>query len=72
MLALLERDLRRLRAAAAGYTVFGLLALLAAARFTDQVRWASPAAVVYLIMAGSVLVTGATGWLLATRPVRRP
>ena len=71
VLALLGRDLRRLRAAAAGYAVFGLLALVAVARFADQVRWGSPAAVSYLIVLGSVVVTGAAGWLLAAAPALR-
>jgi hypothetical protein len=70
-LALLDRDLRRLRAAAAGYAVFGLLALVAVARFAGQVHWGSAAAVVYLIVVGSVLITGSAGWLLAARPALR-
>ena len=71
VLALLERDLQRLYAAAAGYTVFGLLALLAVARFSGQVRWASPAAIIYLIVVSSVVVTGSAGWLLAASPAFR-
>ena len=36
-----------------------------------HVLWRSAAAIVYLIVISSVLITGAAGWLLATRPVLR-
>jgi hypothetical protein len=68
ILALLERDLRRLHAATAGYTVFGLLELLAVARFAGQIHWASPAAIIYLTVASSVVAAGSAGWLLGNRP----
>jgi hypothetical protein len=71
VLAMLERDLRRLHTAAAGYAIFGLLALLAVARFAGQIRWASPAAIIYLIVVSSIVVTGSAGWLLASRPALR-
>ncbi|MET1007762.1 MAG: hypothetical protein ABWX96_19590, partial [Propionibacteriaceae bacterium] len=43
-LAMRERDLLRLEIPAIGYTVFGLLQLVALVRFRDQVSWDSPAA----------------------------
>jgi hypothetical protein len=41
------------------------------ARFTGEVRWSSAAAIVYLIVIGSVLITGSAGWLMVAGPARK-
>jgi hypothetical protein len=61
-LALRERDLGRLELPAAAYTAVGALQLLSVARFADQVRWASPAAWLYVLALASIVATGAYGW----------
>jgi hypothetical protein len=66
-LAWWERDLGRLEIPAVGYTVFGLLQLLALLRFRDQVAWDGTPATVYLVVLLTVPVTGAVGWWLARR-----
>jgi hypothetical protein len=69
-LSLVEGDLIRLRIAAIGYTVFGLLELAALAGYGDAVRWGAPATTLYLAGLVSIVITGAAGWVLATRPDR--
>jgi hypothetical protein len=64
-LALRERDLGRLRPAAAGYVVLGVLQLLAVARFAGELRWSSAAAFIYVALLVSITVTGGAGWRLA-------
>ena len=71
MLALWERDLERLEIAAVAYTVFGLLQLVALARYSDQVRWGSAAATIYLVVLLTVPLTGALGWWTSVRGRRR-
>jgi len=66
-LAWWERDLGRLEIPAIGYTVFGVLQLLALLRFRDQVAWDGTAATVYLVVLITVPLTGALGWWLARR-----
>ncbi|MET0694636.1 MAG: hypothetical protein ABWY56_11955, partial [Propionibacteriaceae bacterium] len=70
-LAMRERDLLRLEIPAIGYTVFGLLQLVALVRFRDQVSWDSPAAAAYLIVLLSVPLVGAIGWNRARAARRR-
>jgi hypothetical protein len=53
------------------YTVFGVLQLVALARYSDQVRWGSAAATIYLVVLITVPLTGAIGWWLAVRGRRR-
>ena len=67
-LAAVAGDLRRLRTAAIAYTVFGVLVLVAVARFPDTLDWGEPDTWVFLGMAGAVVLTGAAGWRLAPRP----
>lgn len=71
VLALKERDLERLEIGAVAWTAFGLLQLAALARFDEQVRWGSPAAVGYLAVLVTVAPTGAAGWWAAVRARRR-
>jgi hypothetical protein len=66
-LAWWERDLGRLEIPAIGYTVFGVLQLLALLRFRDQVAWDGTAATVYLVVLLTLPLTGALGWWLARR-----
>lgn len=61
-------DLRRLRTAAIAYTVFGVLVLVAVARFPGTLDWGSPAAWVFVAAAAAVVLTGAAGWRIAPRP----
>jgi hypothetical protein len=71
VLALAERDLERLEISAVAYTLFGLLQLVALARYSDTVRWGSAAATVYLVMLLTVVPTGAYGLWTSVRGRRR-
>ncbi|HEX6754434.1 MAG TPA: hypothetical protein VF109_00660 [Mycobacteriales bacterium] len=71
VLALAERDLERVEIAAIAFVVFGLLELVALARYGESVRWGSPAATGYLVVLLSVPPTGAAGWWIAARGRRR-
>ncbi|MGH8899745.1 MAG: hypothetical protein ACRDZ4_22610 [Egibacteraceae bacterium] len=68
-LAIRERDLARLRAAAVTYAVFGALQLGGLARFAEHVRWGA-AAWLYTVMVASVLAAGLYGWAAANRGSR--
>jgi hypothetical protein len=57
--ALLERDARRLRPAAIGYLLLVLFQVIALARFPDQFEWGSACGIIYLIVLGTMLLTGA-------------
>jgi len=66
--ALLERDLERLRIDTVGYTVFGLLQLLALLVYgRSDVRWGTVAATCYLVFLCTVPLVGITGWWLVAR-----
>jgi len=71
MLGLWERDLERLEIAAVAYTIFGLLQLVALARYEDEVRWGSAAATAYLVVLLTVPPAGAVGWWTSVRGRRR-
>ena len=71
VLALAERDLQRLEISAIAFVLFGLLELLALARFGSTVRWGSAAATAYLVVLVTVPPTGAAGWWIAVRGRRR-
>jgi hypothetical protein len=70
-LAAVGGDLRRLRTSAIAYTVFGVLVLVAVARFPDTLDWGAPAAWLFVGMAVAVALTGAAGWRLAPSPGAR-
>jgi hypothetical protein len=57
--ALLERDARRLRPAAIGYLLLVLFQVIALARFPGQFEWGSASGISYLIVLGTMLLTGA-------------
>jgi hypothetical protein len=59
--ALLERDARRLRPAAAGSILLAVLLSIALARYPHQFQWQSASGIVFLIFLASMLLTGATG-----------
>lgn len=59
--ALLERDARRLRPAAAGYILLAVLLSIALARYPHQFQWRSVSAAAYLIFLVTMLLTGAAG-----------
>jgi hypothetical protein len=63
-------DLARLRSAAVAYTVFGLLVLVAVARYASTVDWGGPSAWVLLAVVAAVVATGGAGWWLAPAPGR--
>jgi len=71
LLAMAERDLERLEISAVAYMVFGVLELLALARYEDSVRWGSAAATVYLVLLVTVVPTGAYGLWTSVRARRR-
>jgi hypothetical protein len=64
-LAAVAGDLQRLKTAAIAYTVFGVLVVVAVARYSGTVAWADPAAWVFAGMTAAVVGTGAAGWRLA-------
>jgi hypothetical protein len=70
-LAAVAGDLARLRTSTVAYTVFGVLVLVAVARFPGTVVWNAPAAWVFTAVAVAMAVTGAVGWRLAPRPPAR-
>jgi hypothetical protein len=57
--ALLERDARRLRPAAAGSILLAVLLAIALARYPHQFEWRSASGIVYLIFLCTMLLTGA-------------
>jgi hypothetical protein len=57
--ALLERDARRLRPAAAGYILLAVLQAIALARYPREFGWGSGSGIVYLIFLATMLLTGA-------------
>jgi hypothetical protein len=70
-LAAVAGDLRRLRTAAIAYAVFGVLALVALARFPGTLDWGRPAAWVFVALTVAVALTGAAGWRQAPTPRAR-
>jgi hypothetical protein len=71
-LAAVAGDLQRLRTAAIAYTVFGVLVLVAVARFPSTLDWNEPTAWIFVGLAVAVVLTGAAGWAQAPRPAARP
>src|SRR5215831_14553236 len=59
--ALLERDARRLRPAAAGYFLLAVLQSIALARYPGWFHWHTTAGVIYLTFLPAMLLTGAAG-----------
>ena len=59
--ALLERDARRLRPAAAGDILLAVLLSIALARYPHQFDWRSAPGIGYLIFLATMLLTGAVG-----------
>ena len=57
--ALLERDARRLRPAAAGYILLAVLQAIALARYPHEFGWGSGSGIVYLVFLATMLLTGA-------------
>jgi hypothetical protein len=57
--ALLERDARRLRPAAAGSILLAVFLSIALARYPHQFEWRSASGIVYLIFLVTMLLTGA-------------
>ena len=70
-LAAVAGDLRRLRTAAIAYTVFGVLVLLAVARFPSTLDWDSAPAWIFIGVAVAVVLTGAAGWRAAPAAASR-
>jgi len=56
--AVLERDARRLRPAAAGSILLAVLLSIALARYPHQFAWRSASGIVYLIFLATMLLTG--------------
>ncbi len=65
-----ENDWARLRAATLSYAVMAMLQLVALVRFAGDVRWGSPAAIVYVLFLLGALVLGILGYLSARRASR--
>lgn len=67
LLAVRERDLARLETSAVTYTVFGVLQLVALARFGSALRWDGVSAWVYVAVLVTVIAVGADGAWTAAR-----
>jgi len=65
--ALLERDARRFRPAAAGSVLLAVLQFVALARYPQLFEWRSAAGIVYLIILGTMVLTGAAGLARSAR-----
>lgn len=65
LLAVRERDARRLRAAAVTYVVLGVLHAVALVRFRDDIRWGEPLTWAYLVVLASMVLSGVWGRVLA-------
>ena len=70
--ALVERDVRRLLPASAGYVLLGILELIALARYPHHFRWGSTPGLIYLIFLGTILIAGAAGLSRGLRGSSRP
>jgi hypothetical protein len=70
VLAALTGDLERLRTSAIAYTVFGVLLLVALARFPGTVDWNGIPAWLLTGLTVAIAATGAAGWWLAPAPER--
>lgn len=57
-----ENDFLRIRPLGGGYTAFGVLQLVALARYAGDLNWSSAAAWVYLAFLLSILPIGLFGW----------
>jgi hypothetical protein len=70
--ALLERDARRLRPAAAGSILLAVLLAIALARYPHQFAWRSASGTVYLIFLATMLLTGAVSLARGLPRAARP
>lgn len=68
--AIRENDLTRIRPVAGGLTLFGLLELVALARYPGAMAWGTPAAWLYLLFLASLLPLGLYAWLGPLSPKR--
>lgn len=68
--SVVERDLDRLRPAAAAYLVFGVLQTAALARYADIPDWGDVTTIAYVAFLASTVATGAGTLALAARPSR--
>jgi hypothetical protein len=69
-LAVHEKDLSRLRAAAVTYVCFGLLQAGALVRFSGDVEWDRPSAWGYVAILALITISGAYGWIAGREPHR--
>ena len=59
--ALVERDARRLRPAAAGYVLLAVLQAIAVARYPHLFPWRTASGAIYLVFLTTILLAGAAG-----------
>lgn len=59
--AVLERDARRLRPAAAGYVLLAVLLFISLARYPHQFAWQSASGIMFLVFVATMLLAGAAG-----------
>ncbi len=57
-----EDDLARIGPLGAGFTFFGILQLVALARYAGQMMWSAPGAWLYVLFLASLLPLGVYGW----------
>jgi len=70
--AVRENDWMRIQPATMSYVVFGVLELVALARYPDEIGWSTPEAWVYLLFLLSALGAGFYGWWQSSRNVATP
>ena len=58
VVALIDRDLRRVRPAAWGYLTIAVLQAVALVRFGNRMDWSSPSGIVYVVVLASMAVAG--------------
>jgi len=58
VVALLDRDLRRVRPAAWGYLTIAVLQAIALARFGNRMDWSSPSGIVYVVVLATMAIAG--------------
>jgi protein-S-isoprenylcysteine O-methyltransferase Ste14 len=62
-----ENDYARIAAGAKAYTVFAVLALIALARFPQDVHWDRPGAWLYVLFLVAAVYLGGYGWIASRR-----
>jgi hypothetical protein len=66
-----ENDWARIHVATVSYTAFGILEVIALARYPGEFAWNTPQGWVFLLFLASILVVGIYGWRVSARYAAR-